>query len=117
MFGVGLHFDLRDLWAVRRVALPGAIGQIAVATAFGTLTAYLLGWGLTQGVIIGIAISVASTVVLVRMLTDHDLIDTSQGHIAVGWLIVEDIFTVLVLVALPAIADIVTRGGVGGQSI
>jgi CPA2 family monovalent cation:H+ antiporter-2 len=117
MFGVGLHFNLRDLWAVRRIALPGAIGQIVAATTLGTIAACLLGWGLTQGVIIGIAISVASTVVLVRMLTDNDLIDTSQGHIAVGWLIVEDIFTVLVLVALPAIADIATRGSAGGQSI
>jgi CPA2 family monovalent cation:H+ antiporter-2 len=117
MFGVGLHFNMRDLWAVRRVALPGAVGQICVATALGTVVAYLLGWGLTQGVIIGIAISVASTVVLIRMLMDNDVLDTAQGHIAVGWLIVEDIFTVLVLVALPAIADIATHGGEGGQSI
>src|SRR5690606_6085282 len=106
MFGVGLHFNLRDLWAVRKIALPGAVGQITVATLFGALAAHWLGWDLTQGVIIGIAISVASTVVLIRVLMDNDVLETTQGHIAVGWLIVEDIFTVLVLVALPAIAEI-----------
>jgi monovalent cation:H+ antiporter-2, CPA2 family len=117
MFGVGLHFNLRDLWAVRRIALPGAIGQIAVATSLGALTACAFGWPLSEGLIIGIAISVASTVVLIRVLMDNDVLNTPQGHIAVGWLIVEDIFTVLVLVALPAIADIVARQGDGDQSL
>ncbi len=117
MFGVGLHFNLRDLWAVRKAALPGAIGQITVATLIGTLATYAVGWSVSEGVIIGIAISVASTVVLIRVLMDNDVLHTSQGHIAVGWLIVEDIFTVLVLVALPAIADIVTHGGESDQSI
>ena len=111
MFGVGLHFDLRDLWAVRKVALPGAVGQITVATVLGAATSYALGWDLTEGLIIGVAVSVASTVVLIRVLVDNDVLHTSQGHIAVGWLIVEDIFTVLVLVALPAVAGIVGQQG------
>jgi len=117
MFGVGLHFDLRDLWVVRKIAVPGAIGQIAVATALGTLVAWSLGSSSIEGVIIGIAISVASTVVLIRVLMDNDVLHTTQGHIAVGWLIVEDIFTVLVLVALPAVAEIVAKNGDGGTSI
>jgi CPA2 family monovalent cation:H+ antiporter-2 len=117
MFGVGLHFHVKDLWKVRKVALPGAIGQIAVATLLGTLAAVATGLSVTQGVIIGIAISVASTVVLIRVLTDNDVLHTSQGHIAVGWLIVEDVFTVLVLVALPAVASILSNNGAGEQSI
>jgi monovalent cation:H+ antiporter-2, CPA2 family len=117
MFGVGLHFNLKELWSVRRIALPGAVGQIAVATLLGTLAASALGFGATQGVIIGIAISVASTVVLIRVLTDNDQLHTSHGHIAVGWLIVEDIFTVLVLVALPAVASIVGERAEGEPSI
>jgi CPA2 family monovalent cation:H+ antiporter-2 len=111
MFGVGLHFDLRDLLAVKKIALPGAVGQIIVATALGTVAAVALGWPTAEGVVLGIAISVASTVVLVRVLTDNDVLHTTQGHIAVGWLIVEDIFTVLVLVVLPAAADILVDGG------
>lgn len=114
MFGVGLHFDLRDLLAVKKIAVPGAVGQIAVATALGTVAAMALGWPTTEGVVLGIAISVASTVVLVRVLTDNDVLHTTQGHIAVGWLLVEDIFTVLVLVVLPAAADILVEGG-GGE--
>jgi CPA2 family monovalent cation:H+ antiporter-2 len=117
MFGVGLHFNLKDLWAVRKVALPGAAGQIAIATLLGTLAARATGVSTTHGVIIGIAISVASTVVLIRVLTDNDVLHTSQGHIAVGWLIVEDIFTVLVLVALPAVASILAQNGEGDESI
>lgn len=112
MFGVGLHFDLRDLLAVKRIAIPGAVGQIVAATALGTVAAVALGWPTVEGVVLGIAISVASTVVLVRVLTDNDVLHTTQGHIAVGWLIVEDIFTVLVLVVLPAAADILVDGGV-----
>jgi CPA2 family monovalent cation:H+ antiporter-2 len=111
MFGVGLHFDLRDLLAVKKIALPGAVGQIIAATALGTAAAVAAGWTTAEGVVLGIAISVASTVVLVRVLTDNDVLHTTQGHIAVGWLIVEDIFTVLVLVVLPAAADILVDGG------
>lgn len=113
MFGVGLHFDLRDLLAVKKIAIPGAVGQITVATALGTLAAVALGWSMTEGLVLGIAISVASTVVLVRVLTDNDVLHTTQGHIAVGWLLVEDIFTVLVLVVLPAAANILVDGGAG----
>jgi CPA2 family monovalent cation:H+ antiporter-2 len=117
MFGVGLHFNLKDLWSVRSIAIPGAACQIAVATALGTLAAIITGWKLADGVIIGIAISVASTVVLIRVLTDNDVLHTTQGHIAVGWLIVEDIFTVLVLVVLPAAAAIAAQGGEDAPSI
>ena len=117
MFGVGLHFNLRDLWAVRKIALPGAVGQILAATLLGTLVGCLLGKSVPEGVLLGIAVSVASTVVLIRVLMDNDVLHTSQGHIAVGWLIVEDIFTVLVLVALPAIAELVTDGDKGGGHI
>ncbi|WP_428305985.1 cation:proton antiporter [Lacipirellula sp.] len=111
MFGVGLHFDMRDLLAVKNIAIPGAVGQILVATALGAVGAIALGWPAAEAVVIGIAISVASTVVLIRVLTDNDVLHTSQGHIAVGWLLVEDIFTVLVLVVLPAVADILNDGG------
>jgi CPA2 family monovalent cation:H+ antiporter-2 len=104
MFGVGLHFDLKDLLAVRRVALPGAVGQVTVATLFAAAAVAACGWGWTAGIVIGLAVSVASTVVLIRMLADNHVLDTDQGHIAVGWLIVEDLFTVLVLVMLPAVA-------------
>lgn len=103
MFGVGLHFHLKDLAAVRAVALPGAIVQICVATAMGTLAAKLFGWTWAGGIVFGIAISVASTVVLTRVLADNQDLHTPTGHIAVGWLIVEDLFTILVLVLLPAI--------------
>ena len=104
MFGVGLHFNLRDLWAVRRTAVPGAVGQIVVATLTGAAVMVLGGWTWSAGLVVGVAVSVASTVVLIRVLTDNNVLDSSQGHIAVGWLIVEDLFTVLVLVILPALA-------------
>jgi CPA2 family monovalent cation:H+ antiporter-2 len=115
MFGVGLHFNLKELWAVRNIAIPGAVGQIAVATLCGWLACRVIGLTTTEGLIVGIAISVASTVVLVRVLVDNNVLDSPQGHIAVGWLIVEDIFTVLALVALPALANV---GGDGaGQGL
>ncbi|MCE9555255.1 MAG: cation:proton antiporter [Planctomycetes bacterium] len=104
MFGVGLHFNLRDLWAVRRTAVPGAVGQILVATVAGAVVMVLGGWTWGAGLVIGVAVSVASTVVLIRVLTDNNVLESSQGHIAIGWLIVEDLFTVLVLVVLPALA-------------
>jgi CPA2 family monovalent cation:H+ antiporter-2 len=110
MFGVGLQFHLKDLLAVRRVALPGALGQIAVATMLGALAGVAYGWSWTAGVVFGLAISVASTVVLMRVLGEHGELHTPMGHIAVGWLVVEDVFTVLVLVLLPAIF---ARGGAG----
>ena len=103
MFGVGLQFHLKELLEVRRVAIPGAIGQSLVATLLGCLLAHGLGWSWSAGIIFGLAISVASTVVLLRVLTDNNDLHTPSGHIAVGWLVVEDLFTVLVLVLLPVI--------------
>lgn len=104
MFGVGLHFHVKELLSVKRIAVPGAIVQIAIATALGVLVTRPLGWGLGPGVVFGLAISVASTVVLLRVLADNDDLHTPAGHIAVGWLLVEDLFTVLVLVMLPIVA-------------
>lgn len=117
MFGVGLHFNLGDLLAVRRIALPGAVGQITVATLLGAGVMLMAGQGLATGLVVGVAVSVASTVVLIRVLMDNDVLQTPQGHIAVGWLIVEDIFTVLVLVALPALASAFIGTGEEGQSV
>lgn len=111
MFGVGLHFSLRDLLAVRSVAVPGAVLQIAVATVLGWATArLLLGWGNGAGLVFGLALSVASTVVVLRALEEHGLLDSERGRLAIGWLIVEDLVMVLVLVLLPAIA-----GALGGH--
>lgn len=103
MFGVGLHFHLKELLAVRRIALPGAIVQSLTATALGAATALAFGWGWADGVVYGLAISVASTVVLTRVLVDNNDLHTPSGHIAVGWLVVEDLFTVVVLVLLPTL--------------
>jgi CPA2 family monovalent cation:H+ antiporter-2 len=105
MFGVGLQFHIEELLAVRRVAIPGAIAQSAVATALGTLLAQWFGWGWSAGLIFGLALAVASTVVLVRVLADNNDLHTQAGHIAVGWLVVEDLFTVVALVLLPALFD------------
>ncbi len=103
MFGVGLHFHLKDLLAVRKVAVPGAIAQIAVATLLGAAVTRLFGWSMEAGLVFGMAVSVASTVVLTRVLADNRELHTPSGHIAIGWLIVEDLFTIFVLVLLPAI--------------
>lgn len=110
MFGVGLHFHFKELLAVRRIAVPGAVGQSLVATLLGMLMGWALGWGWAGGLVFGLAISVASTVVLVRVLTDHNDLHTPVGHIAVGWLVVEDLFTVVVLVLLPALFPVATTG-------
>ncbi len=104
MFGVGLHFHLKDLLAVRNIAIPGALGQSSLATLAMVGVATLAGWSWTQGIVLGIAVSVASTVVLLRVLMDNRALETASGHVAVGWLIVEDIITVIVLVVLPALA-------------
>jgi CPA2 family monovalent cation:H+ antiporter-2 len=109
MFGVGLHFSIADLLQVRRIALPGAIVQIVVATAIGTGLALWWGWDLPAGLVFGSATSVASTVVLLRALEQRNELDTENGRIAVGWLIVEDLAMVLALVFLPALAA-ATRG-------
>jgi CPA2 family monovalent cation:H+ antiporter-2 len=103
MFGVGLHFHLGDLLAVRKVAVPGAIGQSLFATILGIAVALAFGWTLKSGIVLGMAMAVASTVVLIRVLTDNHQLDTPHGHVAVGWLIVEDILTVIVLVLIPAL--------------
>jgi CPA2 family monovalent cation:H+ antiporter-2 len=104
MFGVGIHFSLGDLLAVRRIALPGAVVQIAVATLLGTVAALWWGWSWGSGIVFGLCLSVASTVVLLRAMESRGMLDTTDGRIAVGWLIVEDLATVLVLVLLPALA-------------
>ena len=105
MFGVGLQFHTEELLAVRRVAVPGAILQCSVATAFGAGLAYIMGWSSAGGLVFGVALAVASTVVVVRVLSDNNSLHSPAGHIAVGWLVVEDIFTVLAIVMLPALFD------------
>ncbi|UFP92871.1 YbaL family putative K(+) efflux transporter [Gloeobacter morelensis] len=104
MFGVGMHFSVRDLMAVRKIAVPGAIVQIAAATALGAALASFWGWSLGAGLVLGLALSVASTVVLLRALEEQGTLDSVNGKIAVGWLIVEDLVMVLALVLLPAFA-------------
>lgn len=111
MFGVGLHFSLKDLMAVKKIALPGAVVQIATATALGTWVAHYWGWSLESGLLFGLALSVASTVVLLRALEERNALHSINGHIAVGWLIVEDLAIVLALVLIPALAP-----GVGGEA-
>ncbi|WP_304163827.1 YbaL family putative K(+) efflux transporter [Lonsdalea britannica] len=105
MFGVGLHFSLRDLMAVKSIAIPGAIVQIVVATLLGLGLSSLLGWSLQSGLVFGLCLSTASTVVLLRALEERQLIDSQRGQIAIGWLIVEDLAMVLTLVLLPAFSD------------
>ena len=104
MFGVGLHFSFDDLLAVRKIALPGALVQIAIATALGVLVAKSWGWSLAAGLVLGLALSVASTVVLLRALEGRGVLESLNGRIAVGWLVVEDLVMVLVLVLLPPLA-------------
>jgi CPA2 family monovalent cation:H+ antiporter-2 len=111
MFGVGLHFSLDDLLAVRRIAVPGALAQIVVATLLGLAVARAWGWTLGAGLVFGLSLSVASTVVLLRALEDRGVLDSMNGRIAVGWLVVEDLITVLVLVLLPAFASFLREPG------
>ena len=111
MFGVGLEFHIKDLLRVRSIAVPGAVFQSAVATLCCAAVAWLYGLSLTSGIVLGIAVSVASTVVLLRLLMDNGVLHTPQGHIAVGWLVVEDLFTVVVLVLLPALKTATETGG------
>jgi CPA2 family monovalent cation:H+ antiporter-2 len=117
MFGVGIHFSFRDLLAVRGIAIPGAIVQITAATVLGIGLAVILGWGVAAGVVLGLALSVASTVVLLRALMQRNALDSVHGRAAVGWLIVEDIFTVLVLVLLPSFALLTSGETTGGAAI
>jgi monovalent cation:H+ antiporter-2, CPA2 family len=105
MFGVGLHFSLSDLWRVRSVAIPGALGRMVIVILLGFAFSQLNGWTITSGIVIGLAISIASTVVLLRNLTDNGILNSSHGQAAIGWVIVEDLATVLILVLLPALAN------------
>ena len=126
MFGVGLHFSIADLLAVRGIAVPGAVAQIAAATVLGALVSHLWGWSWGTGIVFGLCLSVASTVVLLRALEDRGILDSIDGRIAVGWLIVEDLVTVLALVMLPALAGALggseaagaaAQGGAAGRSL
>jgi CPA2 family monovalent cation:H+ antiporter-2 len=116
MFGVGIHFSMRDLLAVGPVAIPGAIAQSLVATLVGTGVGVLMGWGVVGGMVLGLSISVASTVVLLRALIERGELDSVQGRVAVGWLIAEDLLTVVILVLLPSIAPLLTGSGGGSGS-
>ncbi|WP_241645421.1 YbaL family putative K(+) efflux transporter [Rosenbergiella metrosideri] len=110
MFGVGLHFSLKDLMSVKSIAIPGAIAQIIVATLLGMGLSSLLGWPLISGLVFGLCLSTASTVVLLRALEERQLLDSQRGRIAIGWLIVEDLVMVLALVLLPAMAGVLEKG-------
>ena len=112
MFGVGLHFSLKDLMSVRALAIPGAVVQMTMATLLGLGLALLLGWGTGAGLVFGLALSCASTVVLLKAMQDRRLIETERGRIAIGWLIVEDVICVLVLVLIPALAPLL-----GGDTV
>ncbi|CAN7442578.1 cation:proton antiporter [Rhizobium sp. LjRoot98] len=111
MFGVGLHFSAADLIAVRGVAIPGAIGQIALATLLGIGLSTLWGWNLGAGLVFGLSISVASTVVLLKALEERNLVNSPNGRVAIGWLIVEDLAMVLALVLLPIVAEVLGAQG------
>ncbi|TMC89975.1 MAG: hypothetical protein E6J22_13640 [Chloroflexi bacterium] len=104
LFDVGLHFSLRDLWAVRATVIPGALIQIVVITGLGLLLAHLWGWSLATGILLGLALTIASTVVMIRNLMDQGLLNTSHGRVAVGWLVLEDLVAVLILVLLPTLS-------------
>ena len=119
MFGVGLHFHVHELLAVRRVPIPGALVQSGVATLLGAVAGRLLGWEWPTAVLFGGAVAVASTVVLIRVLSDHNDIHTRAGHIAIGWLVVEDLLTVVALVMIPALAarEGATPGGIAAAAL
>jgi CPA2 family monovalent cation:H+ antiporter-2 len=116
MFGVGLHFSTADLLAVRGVAVPGAIGQVVVVTALCGGLMWIGGWPVGAGIVYGLSLAVASTVVLLKALEDRNLIDTPKGRVAVGWLIAEDLVTVLALVLLPLFAQ-AASGNAGGEAV
>ena len=115
MFGVGLHFSFSDLWKVRDIAIPGALGQMALATLLAFGLSQLWGWSTSAGLVLGLAISIASTVVLLRGLMDNGLLNTPHGQAAVGWLVLEDLATVLILVLMPALAR--TSGAFDWQNL
>jgi CPA2 family monovalent cation:H+ antiporter-2 len=116
MFGVGLHFSIKDLMAVKKIAIPGAVVQIGLATLLGMGVALGFGWSWGQGFVYGLALSVASTVVLLKALQDRDLVESPQGRIAVGWLVVEDLAMVLALVLLPPLAGLLAPTGAEGAA-
>ena len=115
MFGVGLHFSIEDLWKVRSVAIPGALGRMAITILLGFGFSQLWGWTATSGIVIGLAISIASTVVLLRNLMDNGLLNTPPGKAAIGWVIVEDLATVLILVLMPTLVN--TSNGFDWQAL
>jgi CPA2 family monovalent cation:H+ antiporter-2 len=117
MFAVGLHFSLAELMSVRAIALPGAVVQIAAATLLGIGLAWSFGWDMGAGLVFGLALSVASTVVLTRALQERHILETERGRIAVGWLIVEDLAMVLALVLLPVVGGALAGGGRSGGAI
>lgn len=117
MFGVGIHFSIDDLVAVRTLAVPGAVIRIVVATILGVAFGVAIGWGVGGGLVLGLAISMASTVVLLRALEERNELDTAQGRTAVGWVIVEDLVTVVVLVVLPTIAPLLGGTNAGSDSL
>jgi CPA2 family monovalent cation:H+ antiporter-2 len=117
MFGVGLHFSAKDLLAVRAIAIPGALAQVAIGAALGAGASFLLGWPLSAGAIFGIALSIASTVVTMRAFQERRLVDSERGRIAMGWLVVQDLVTVVALVLLPPIAAAAKGAGVSGGAL
>ena len=117
MFGVGLHFSLKDLMAVKAIAIPGAVVQISVATLLGWALAWAMGWPTVHGIVFGFSLSTASTVVLLRAMEERRLLDTHRGRIAVGWLIVEDLACVLALVLMPVLAEVMGEVSTSGQPV
>src|SRR5688500_328020 len=115
MFGVGLQFHLEELLAVRRAAIPGAVAGMMAATLLGAVAAHAFGWAWTASTVFGLTLSVASTVVLVRVLADARQLHTPSGHIAVGWLVMEDVLTVMALVLLPTLVN--GRGTLGSLAL
>jgi monovalent cation:H+ antiporter-2, CPA2 family len=111
MFGVGLHFSVDDLLAVRSIAIPGALLQVIIATSLGTGLATLLGWSISSGIVFGLCLAVSSTVVLLRAMQDRRLMETRRGHVAIGWLVIQDLVTVLALVLLPALSALLAEDG------
>ncbi|SPU26536.1 Inner membrane protein ybaL [Candidatus Bartonella washoeensis] len=106
MFGVGLHFSLKDLLSVKAIAIPAAVAQMTCSTFLGLCLGLIMGWGFASSLVFGLALSIASTVILLRALQERHLIETEKGRIAVGWLIIEDLAMVLILVLIPALANI-----------
>lgn len=117
MFGVGLHFSLKDLMAVKAIAIPGAVVQISVATLLGWALSWAMGWPTVQGIVFGFSLATASTVVLLRAMEERRLLDTHRGRIAVGWLIVEDLACVLALVLMPVLAEVMGEVSTSGQPV